>query len=284
MWDRRFLFTDDKIIAKLRDFIPMVGNTHDLQNHRSPIGTWFKQTASKVNTRNLDEQTSQGFYVVAADGSAYVFNNNRSVERVLQTLDTGMAGFRSSPPAKVEIAQEKQWAPEPPADATVLRVYSRIRPVPQGCDTSNENLQRDHFWLLAPEVAALRKGEVPEALTLRLCRFVFVDAIRGEPDFWRGDQIRSRSFKVSGTSLTGSFEMQTADGKRGMAGSLELQISKSGKVKGFAETISWGPGTYTPNPPAGKFPLKFAFIMAPKTRDTVAPQAAMFGREYLTGY
>jgi hypothetical protein len=260
----------------------MVGNTHDLQNHRSPIGTWFKQTASKVNTRNLDEQTSQGFYVVAADGSAYVFNNNRSVERVLQTLDKGMAGFRAAPPSNVEIPQEKQWAPEPPPDATVLRVYSRIKPVPAGCDTANENLQRDHFWLLAPEVAALRKGEVPEALTLRLCRFVFVDAIRGEPDFWRIDEVK-KSFKVSGTTLSGSFQMQTADAKRGLTGSVELQISKSGEVKGFAETTAWGAGTYTPNPPAGKFPLKFAFILAPKAPDTVAPQAAMFGQEYLTG-
>lgn len=261
----------------------MVGNTHDLQNHQSAIGTWFKQTASKVNPRNLDQQTSQGFYVVAADGSAYVFNNNRSVDRVLQTLDKGLTGFRSSPPAKVDVSDEKQWTPEPPEGATILRVYSRIKPVPPGCDASNENLQRDHFWILAPEIEAWRKGAVPDSLVLRLCRFALVDAIRGEPDFWRIDQIRARSFSVEGSLLKGTFAMQTPDGKRGLTGSIELQFAKDGGIKGFAETTAWGAGTYTPNPPAGKFPLKFAFVMAPKAADTVAPQAAMFGREYLIG-
>ncbi len=260
----------------------MVGNTHDLQNHKSAIGTWFKQTASKVNPRNLDNETSQGFYVVAADGSAYVFNNNRSVERVLGTLDKGLAAFKGSPPRAVEVPTEKQWTPEPPPGTTVLRVYSRIKPLPLGCDTSNENVQRDHFWLLRAEVEALMSGKVPEELSLRLCRFALVDAIRGEPDFWRPEEI-TKSFSAADGKLTGTYEMATKDGKRGLRGSIVLELRRNNQVRGYAEATAWGASQYTPNPPSGKFPLKFAFIVAPKAPDTVAPQAAMFGNEYLRG-
>lgn len=265
----------------------MVGNTHDLQNHKSEIGSWFKQTAAKVNPRNLDTETSQGFYVVAADGSAYVFNNNRSVERVLGTLDKGLAGFKTTPPSAVEVPTEKQWTPEPPPGTTVLRVYSRIKPLPLGCDTSNENVQRDHFWLLAEELAALRHGQVLESLRLRLCRFGFVDAIRGEPEFWQISEIRSAEFsaKVVGNKVTlsGSFEMESGDSRRGIVGNLILEIGRENQVRGYAEATAWGASRYTPNPPQGKFPLKFAFVLAPKAPDTVAPQASMIGPEYLRG-
>jgi hypothetical protein len=53
--------------------------------------------------------------------------------------------------------------------------------------------------------------------------------------------------------------------------------------KGIADTQAWGRSTYTPNPPPGKFPLKFAFLLAQNKTDTVAPQATFFGNEYLTG-
>ena len=59
LWDRRFLFTDDRVIASLKDFVPVTGNTHDLQNRRSELGTWFMQTVAKVNSRVENGQTSR---------------------------------------------------------------------------------------------------------------------------------------------------------------------------------------------------------------------------------
>ncbi len=270
--------------------MPVVGNTHDLQNGRHDAARWFMETVGKINSRVQSGHTSQGFYVIAADGTAYEFNNNRNVERVLAVLDKGLQQFLAKPPPKVEIAESSDGQLIPPQGTTILRVYSRIRPVPEGCNDSNENVQRDHFWMLPVEAAALGDLQVPASLVNRLCRFAFVDAIRGEPDFWKPSEVQPASFKVerldsNRVRLTGSFKMATPDSKRGIEGSLEAEIGiKGGKItqfEGFAEATAWGAGTYTPNPPAGKFPIKFAFVLAPKSPTTVAPQAAMFGAEYL---
>ena len=248
------------------------------------------QTVGKVNPRGDKGETTQGFYVIGADGSAYVFNNNRSVERVLDFMLRGLDSFQAKPPARVEILPSQNVLITPPAGATVLRVYSRIKPVPSGSDAANENLQRDHFWILPDESAALAKLQVPENLAMRLCRFALVDAIRGEPDFWRPEEIRSKKLELAknpkgGYLLKGIYAMRTADEKRGIEGGFEaeLQITndKITAFKGFAEATAWGQGTYTPGAPSGKFPIKFAFLLAPSTKDSVAPQAAMFGREYL---
>jgi hypothetical protein len=243
------------------------------------------QTVSAINPRVKEGNTSQGFYVVAADGTAYGFNNNRSIERVLSFMADGLKKHKTTPSGDVLIEQLAYAPLSPPLEASVLRVYSRILPTPEGCNDSNKNLQRDHFWVLAKEARALATGTVPETLQLRLCRFAFVDAVRGEPDFWSTAHIKSRSFTVKGGILTGEFEMGSP--RQTMLGKFEAEFTvANGKVtafKGYADCTASGSGQWTPGAPEGKFPLKFAFMLAPPTKDTVAPQAALFGREYLTG-
>lgn len=131
---------------------------------------------------------------------------------------------------------------------------------------------------------------MPDSLAMRLCRFALVDAIRGEPDFWRTEEIRSKKIEVTKNSkgdylLKGNYAIRTADDKRGLEGAFEAELkiidNKISAFKGFADSTAWGQGTYTPGAPSGKFPIKFAFLLAPATKDVVAPQAAMYGREYL---
>jgi hypothetical protein len=152
-------------------------------------------------------------------------------------------------------------------------------------------VQRDHFWLLENEKQQLLKGVVTDSLSLRLCRFVFNDAVRGEPDMWTLAQLRKREFtaKVAGdvVTLRGTFLMHTDDNKRGIEGKLEAEVfyknSELTNFKGVADTQAWGRSTYTPGEPEGKFSLKFALVIAPKAKDTVAPQATSYGPSYLTG-
>ncbi len=270
------------MIERLKAFIPVVGNTHDWQNGRNDVRDWFLAAAGKANPRIAQGVTAQGFYVMGAEGSAFGFNNNRSVERVVGFATKGLASFRNASLVKVAIPEPKDVQPKPPAGTTVLRVYSRILPVPKGSDPANENVQRDHFWVLDGELGAT----VSDALIRRVCRFAFVDAIRGEPDFWQTGELKTSSFRIVLPGLLkGEFTMATADGKRGIEGKFEAEFSASGgrvsAFRGYAEGTAWGSGTYTPGAPEGKFPIKFAFVMAPRSKDTVAPQAAMFGREYL---
>lgn len=252
-------------------------------------------TAIKVKPDIAEGTTAQGFYVVGADGSAYAFNNNRSVERVMGMLDKGSQGFAKSPPQRVEFDAEtlsRNTVRKPPVETLVLRVFSRISPVPEGCDAANENVARDHLWLLAEEQAAFAQGKIPENFIKRLCRFNLVDNIRGEPDHWKKNEVTISKFDLSDQGngvfrLKGEFAMKTANDSRGVEGDLtaEIRVSK-GKVvelKAYGETKAWGASTYAPNPPQGKFPLHFAIVTVSDTMSkVVAPQAVFFGNEYFS--
>ena len=253
--------------------------------------------ATKVKPDIAKGQTSQGKYVVAADGTAYGFNNNRSVERVLALMDKSLAQFRANPPARVEIPKDllnAQAEAKTPDGASVVRLYTRIKPAPLGSDSANENVNRDHLWILPDEAAALSKGEFPDSLKYRIARFALVDNVRGEPDHWRAAEVLQADFAAKPgqkgkISLAGKFRMATPDKARGYEGAFEgeAEIQPDGKLrsfKGMAEGEAWGRSTYTPNPPEGRFPLKVAFTLAaPGTPHVVNPQAVFYGREYLTG-
>ncbi|MBV6502516.1 MAG: hypothetical protein AKCLJLPJ_00563 [Fimbriimonadales bacterium] len=248
---------------------------------------------SQINPRVRDGVTSQGFYVIGPDGQAFGFNNNRNVDRVLDMLRKARSAFLAAPKRPGTRPELKDVSPAAPPGTIVLRMYSRISPIPKDSHPSNENLQRDHVWILSDEAAQLRSGsDVPETLVARFCRFAFVDAVRGEPDFWKTSEILERKFRIQTAPdgrrlLTGEFRMATADGRRGLNGRLEAVLTYAGATlsnfRGFASAVAWGASTYTPNPPPGQFPMKFAFVLATNAIDTVAPQAAMYGAEYLRG-
>lgn len=271
--------------------IPAVGNTHELQNQKFQAGKWFMEMAQKANPRDLKSVTAQGFYVAGADGKGYAFNNNRDPQRVLGFIQKGLAGFRKDPPAKVDIAEDEvnaQYSRGPDPSVSVLQVYSRIKPLPESCDELNHNIGRDFLWIYPEEVKTMRESVVaPASLVKRLLRFHFVDNIRGEPDMWDTKDIQSSSFVLKRLStdrfaLTGRFAMKHGD--RGIEGAFESEITfdpKEDRVKafkGFAKTLAWGAGTYTPKPPAGRFPILYAIV--PATADyakLTPPAAALYG-------
>jgi hypothetical protein len=270
--------------------------------------------AATVNERVTKGITSQGFYVAAPDGKGYGFNNNRSVERVNWFMDNAVKKMKDNPPQIVEIPQSEIDAPfarSPGEGTSVLRIFSRIRPVPAGSHKSNNTVARDHIWIYPhestemwklTEVSAAEPRRLPSAVLGRLLRFHLVDNVRGEPDFWKPSEIRKADFKASlfgrsnsnmrGLRFEGTYEMQSADGKRGMSGNLEGVIwltkrSSEPKVyvvdsfKAYGEATAWGAGTYTPNPPAGKFPMVFAIVQVNDAASkVVTPQAATWAGEY----
>lgn len=290
-----FTFSDRRIIDLLKTrFVPAVGNTHELQNQKSRASEWFLATASRVNPRIAQRVTAQGFYVAAADGSAYGFNNNRDPERVLDFLQRGLRQFAETPPKKVEITAaeiEAAFCKKPDPTLSVLRIFSRIKPLPAGADALNLGVGRDHVWVYPEDVRAIgaeRRAEfsMPAAMAARLARYHLVDNVRGEPAFWTPGEVKLASFLVrrqkDGFTFTGRYSMQTEDGARGLEGKMDGTFRvKTEKLEGFrayGEALAWGSGPYTPRPPAGKFPLKFALVQASDaTAQTVPPQAAAYG-------
>ena len=104
-----------------------------------------------------------------------------------------------------------------------------------------------------------------------------------DPDSAR-EMLQREGFPFTESKLV-AVEVSTSELNRLMSALLEAELNISGNkitvFKGYADATAWGQGTYTPGAPSGKFPIKFAFLIAPATKDSVAPQAAMFGREYL---
>ncbi len=242
--------------------------------------------------------TAQGFYVMTASGRALGFNNNRSVERVLQLMDRGLAAFKPETEPKPEDLpkwESKHYGPEP--TTSILRIFARVKPKVEGADPANDNVAQDHVWFLKSEIQSLvESGSLPDSATNRLFRFAFVDNVRGEPDHWQPGEVKTaildfkRVIELEGKvtfAISGQFAMATANGLRGLEGTLEGRVvvdrneSKVSECRIYSAAKAWGRSTYTPNPPAGKFPMVFAIV---ETNDEISkvvpPQAIFHGSEY----
>jgi hypothetical protein len=257
--------------------------------------------ARKANPRDLSSVTSQGFYVLGADGTAYGFNNNRDPERVLSFIKKGMDEFRAAPPRSVDIeADDAGYTRKPSEPVTAIRVFSRIKPLPEGCDILNHSVGRDHFWMYRSDVEAIAKGKgkfkLPEPIALRLVKYHLVDNVRGEPSFWSPTEVKKADFQVVAKgndvyTLTGTYSMATADQKRGLRGVFEGEIridpAKMAvtRFRGYGEAKAWGAGPYTPRPPEGEFPLVFALVnVDDEFSRSTPPQGAAYGdSEYRRG-
>ncbi|HSI72312.1 MAG TPA: hypothetical protein VK934_03985 [Fimbriimonas sp.] len=260
-------------------------------------------TAQKTNPRDLKQITSQGFYVAAPDGTAFGFNNNRDIDRVLGFLSKGLADYKKSNVAVASISDEEvnaTFTRKPSEPVSYVRVFARIKPVPDGCDGANHNVARDHVWIYKSDleqfVGKTSKFAMPAEMMNRLVRYHLVDNIRGEPVFWSAQEVKSAAFTVTPKgkdvfTFSGAYRMATVDNGRGLEGKLdgELRIDaakmEAKSFKAYGEAKAWGAGPYTPNPPPGKFPLVFAFVSVnDEMAKATPPQAAAYGDyEYKKG-
>jgi len=283
----------------------VAGNLSELQFGKSPSQQWFMALANHIANPDLKEQRKdqddvQGFYIVGADGTSYGWLNEYDLERVNTFLDGGLADFKQRPPQRVEIPAslaDSGFTITPDPSASLVRVFSRIRPLPPGCDSLNASVGRDHLWIFAGEVQEIVKTAsqigkpvpLPRDLVWRLARFHLIDNVRGEPDMWRRREVLQADFTVrlvrrQGTmraySLDGRFAQRTQDGQRGYEGTLEgafdvdVRADHIRRFRAYADGQAWGVSTYTEGAPPGKFPLIIAMIeVDDPTAHIVPPQA-----------
>lgn len=284
-----------------------------MQGRETPAGRWFTSFACEHVERVKRGETSQGFYTLSADGTFYGYNNNRSIERVNALMDEALAEFRRAAPGPAEISKADiaaPWARTPDSGAAVVRVFSRIRPVPAGAAEANGHLGRDHLWITAEEIRAMLAGgdefPLPRTLAQRMVRYHLIDNVRGEPNMWAADEVKKAEFtvrrvpkEVAGVSraaasspvefeFQGDFAQVTKDNSRGLEGAIHGRLtieeghSRLVRFRAYAECMAWGSGTYTGGAPDGKFPLLIAMIEA---NDAIAlsvpPQGLACGGDYL---
>ncbi|HMJ64792.1 MAG TPA: hypothetical protein VK615_05540, partial [Candidatus Binatia bacterium] len=168
----------------------------------------------------------------------------------------------------------------PPQNSLILNVYTRALDHVtdnQFADAvckigAGDEAARDHLWLTEPEWKSLippnpkisQKFPMPEKIAERILRFHFVDNTRGEPPFWRKNDIRSRDLnliveevkqssvrlRIQGTSLLSTQEDATKS-ERGfdasLLGYIEYDSTKTAITRFSVVAVGdhWGTGAHT---------------------------------------
>ena len=114
----------------------------------------------------------------------------------------------------------------------------------------------------------------------RLCRFVFLDLIRGEPDFWESGDVKKAAFSLEQRGSTdgnvafafkGDFKnsVWAFMGGRGVEGTIsgeftvDVKAEKIFKFRAYAKCKAYGASEWTQRGlPHGTFPLVFAMTEA----------------------
>jgi hypothetical protein len=289
-----------------RDFIPAVGEHFQLL--RGANGEWWQRLVSSVQP-NYRGGSTQGYYILGADGHGYLWDNYPP--RLRTFLATGVERYRQNPAAAIVTAAEirRDAPPPPPPGTSVVRLFTRIRPLPANAGPMNALLGRDYMWVLAEEVKAIAAGPksgdfpLPEALVARLVAFHMVDNVRGQVWPWRPQEITKARFTArfvseEGTQRTyklhGDFAKRDSHppawNDRGHEGTFEgeltidMQSNKIVRFRARADCTAWSDATYDRNspPPTGRYTVICALVEAnDKLAQEVTPEQAGTGEYYL---
>lgn len=290
MLDRASSLADPQVVKLLNTrFVPVAVDQHVHRRLKDAEGELFAGVLKQAG-RGLGG-TSQGNYLFSPAGKLLAFANTADAGHVRRLMDTALKKFDPADAGKAGTAKPKPAPFEPPAGALVIDVTSRVLGGYEKGGTAGkaarESLGRDHLWLRRDEAAALARGELPDSVKTRIARFHLVDNTRGEPPFWRPDEVKRVDITLRDGRLTGTVHLETKAGDRGYrAALLGFVTAEGGKLTRFdvvARGEFWGQGTFTRGAPPGKFPFAVAFTLAGSSSaaDRVLPGAA---RGNLDGY
>lgn len=257
-------------------------------------------------------QSTQGSYVIGWDGVGYAADNyNRDPRRLEMLLDRGLTRFRQTPPQPVTIPESYKAAskpPAPPEGVSIIRVFTRVRPLPEGEPEQFTWLGREHMWIYPSEVREMLANTkvgaaavaMPRTLVARLVLFHIIDNTRGQVLPWRPQDVTKADFSMRATGETGELRTFSFVGdfaKRGTTGfftdrgheghidgefSVDMKTNEILKFRAYCEAQAWAeaPHDRPGNPPKGRYPLVIAMIEADDELATCAPPEASFTGDY----
>lgn len=302
MLDRESTFADPEIVQLLKSrFVPVAIDQAYQRRQKDTEGDFYRELVlqrPEMAIRFDGSQTTQGFYIATAAGDLLLYNNNRHPEKLRRLMKQKLGEFESNRgnvanvPALRAEKVDPRYNVQPPAGGLVIRVQAKV--LDGYAPTENRwrkifqsALSRDNLWITAAEHQSIVRGEIPISLQHRLARFHLVDNTRGEPPFWRPNEIRHCELKLVDGQLAGKVHLETANGKRGyqaeLKGTLEVEDGAVVKFDMVALGDFWGEGRYTGGAPEGKFPLGISFTQADGSdvADRIPPQGS---RGWLEGY
>lgn len=239
------VFSDERVIEMLEDFIPVAQDCHHTQGRylsnyerwkADELAQYFRKiiqkgehlTGAGFTSFSFEDitrsGTAQGLYAFDAEGESFGGNNSRDPGRVLRLLEDAKRLYDAKTKKKLLLSKFTNSQRQPPPRGTsVFRTYTRIDPVPSGAPPRNDFVGRDYMWLLPQEVATLARGEFPRSLKGRIVRLQLFDNIRGTPPIWDPEHVQLAEFRVHSNSnedgtlikieLEGEFRMVAPYGR-----------------------------------------------------------------------
>jgi hypothetical protein len=265
------ILSDPTIVELFKTrFIPVAVDQHDHRRLKDAEGELFARILKQAG-RGLDG-SSQGFYLVTPAGKLLEFDNTLSADRMKALLASALKKF--DPSAPVPRTEDGPGNKRPlytaPEGGLVVSVSAKVL---GGYDQSKTNktiyenaLGNDHLWIRKDEAEQLARGTFPDSLKVRLVRFHLVDNTRGEPPFWKAEEIKRLELTLDKGCLSGVVQLATRDGQRGFdARLLGVVAVQEGTVTRFdlvARGEFWGEGPFTRGAPRGRFPFAVAFTLS----------------------
>ncbi len=312
------------------DFIAVCTDDWYTRRRKDAEGEFFRTMATAAGKKGDNGGTRQGIYVFAADGTPLAYKNaGQDAEVMKGVFKDALAKFKKLPEEKRKAGAiavpelgkvDANYTRTLPDGGLAVQVNTRILDLKRGeyctatCNTTGgDQASRDFLWLTAADVKEMlppkaEKGEVyslPDAVGQRIARFHLIDNTRGEPPFWRKEQVRKSTWTLTvievtddafdlrlDSSVTLATNADTGKADRGYEGKVGgvLRYDRKGKRFDKVELAGvgkhWGEAEFTKGARPGKTLLGFAFTLADPTKpgEGIPPQGtkdqgAYWGRE-----
>jgi hypothetical protein len=320
-------FSDPEIIRMAqKEYIPVVGDDWYQRRRDDPEGRFFRSVADQGPKKGQGGTTRQGVYCLTAAGRLLAYGNNSDPEKMRSVIRKGLAEWNHLPdyqrvPGALHLKDwlnsDARFARQPPTDGLILNVYTRILDhdvkgdfCPGTCKTvGGDRTSRDHMWLTKSDWQSLiptrpAKGDtfpLPEPVADRLTCFHLMDNTRGEPPFWRSEEIRTQKLNLVIEEVTAEALRMRLEGAVLLATEPDVSRANRGfdvhllgylqfdrlreafdRIDVVAIGEHWGEGTYTKGARPGKTPLGIALELARcnAPANQVPPQGAREIAEY----
>ncbi len=274
-------------------FVPVGIDQFNQRQQQDAEGEFWRKLM-KQGPRKDPNDTTQGLYLASPGGELFAYNNNRGPRRILALMNDLLKRYTPDKDvALINIAKrDPRYDKTPPPGTVIIRTHAKVL---GGYDEAASEWQgifqkavsRDTLWITKEEMAALKQGQLPTSLTRRVTRFHLVDNTRGEPTFWRPNDVREADWNLEDGTLTGKVRLERVDGSSGydadVLGTIAFEEGELTQFDLVAKGQYWGAGRYTGQPPAGKFPVAVSFRLPKKLTvfDQIAPQGTKGWRRYL---
>lgn len=228
MTGRRSVWSDPRVIELAKKFVPTTDEVWRLQRGDDPECTFFQAMADKGHYGGRPGASRQGIYVCAPSGKFLASINSNNPDRVLKTMQEGLARWGKLPsqerslPEEAQIQPKHRWEDSYPVEGLVLSMYTRDLPANGNSDGERASKwNQDPVWFsksearqwLPTELVRGAEHELPRPLAMRLIRCHLIDMVKGQTNTFSKSEIKDARISVKVVEVSDTAAKLTITGQ-----------------------------------------------------------------------